>query len=105
MFPLFLCFFLCGKYDKPITVQYCIADCIGWVPQLTSLDLQTNWTYKQIGLTNTLLEGNLLAHKGLAVQDLHQASHLLSGRMERSGAIMLAWQIVSSIEAQYYCSF
>ena len=50
MFSLFLCLFvtyyLCEKYYKPITVQYCIADCVSWVPRLTLLDLQTNWTYK-----------------------------------------------------------
>ena len=42
-----VCFFMCyllGKYYKPITVQYDIADCVSWVPRLTLLDLQTNWT-------------------------------------------------------------
>ena len=38
-------YYLCEKYYKPITVQYYIADCVSWVPSLTLLDLQTNWTY------------------------------------------------------------
>ena len=43
---LLFMYYLCEKYYKPITVQYCIADCISWVPRLTLLDLQTNWTYE-----------------------------------------------------------
>ena len=42
-------YYLCEKYYKPITVQYYqyyIVDCVSWVPRLTLLDLQTNWTYK-----------------------------------------------------------
>ena len=31
--------YLCEKYYKPITVRYYIADCVSWVPRLTSLDL------------------------------------------------------------------
>ena len=43
------CFFnvLCEKSYTPITVLYYIADCVNWVPRLTLLDLQTNWTYKR----------------------------------------------------------
>ena len=51
MFSLFLCllfmYYLCEKYYKPIRVQYYITDCVSWVPRLTLLDLQTNWTYKR----------------------------------------------------------
>ena len=36
-------YYLCEKYNKPITVQYCVS----WVPRLTLLDLRTNWTYKR----------------------------------------------------------
>ena len=43
---LFFMYYLCEKYYKPITVQYCIADCVNWVSRLTLLDLKTNWTYK-----------------------------------------------------------
>ena len=39
-------YFVCEKYDKPITVQYYIADCVSWVCRLTLLDLRINWTYK-----------------------------------------------------------
>ena len=51
MFSLFFAFvffmyYLCGKYCKPITVQYYIADCVSWVPRLTLLGLLTNWTYE-----------------------------------------------------------
>ena len=45
-FFAFLMFYLCEKYYKTITVQYCISHCAGWVPRLTLLDLQTNWTCK-----------------------------------------------------------
>ena len=39
----FLCiFYLCEKYYKPITVLYCVADFVSWVPRLTLLDLPTN---------------------------------------------------------------
>ena len=44
-----VCFFmhyLCEKYYKRITIQYYMANCISWVPRLTLLDLQTNWTYE-----------------------------------------------------------
>ena len=37
---------LCGKYYKPFTVQYHIANYVSWVPRLTLLDLQTNCTYE-----------------------------------------------------------
>ena len=49
--------YLWGKYYKPITVQYYVAD---WVPRLTLLDLQ-------IGLTDVLTEWNLLIGRGLPV--------------------------------------
>ena len=39
-------YYLCVKFYKPVTVQYCITDCISWVPRLTLLDSGTNWTYK-----------------------------------------------------------
>ena len=39
-------YYLCEKYYKPIIVQYYIANCVSWVPRLTLLDLQTNWTYE-----------------------------------------------------------
>ena len=39
-------YYLCGKYYKPIIVQYYIADYyVSCIPRLTSLDLGTNWTY------------------------------------------------------------
>ena len=43
---LFVMYYLCVKFYKPVTVQYCITDCISWVPRLTLLNLGTNWTYK-----------------------------------------------------------
>ena len=46
LFFVFLMYYLCEKYYKPITVQYYIAYCVSWVPRLTLLDLQTNWTYE-----------------------------------------------------------
>ena len=39
IFCVFLMYYLCEKYYKPITVQYYIADCVSWVPRLTLLDL------------------------------------------------------------------
>ena len=32
-------YYLCDKYYKTITVQYCIASFVSWVPRLTLLDL------------------------------------------------------------------
>ena len=42
----FFMYYLCKKYCKPVTVQYCVVDCVSWVPRLTLLDLGTNWTHK-----------------------------------------------------------
>ena len=69
MFSLFFVFvflstyYLCGKYYKPITVQYYIADCVGWVPRLC-------WTCEQTGLTNMLLKQNLFICRGLTVLEM-----------------------------------
>ena len=40
-------YYLCEKSYKPITILYYIVNCVNWVPRLTLLDLQTNWTYKR----------------------------------------------------------
>ena len=40
-------YYLCGKYYKPITLQYYVADCVNWVPRLTLLDLWTH-SWKEI---------------------------------------------------------
>ena len=67
---LFFMYYLCEKYN-PITVQYCIADCVSGVLRLT------------IGLTNMLLEWNLFVNRGLAVictrfvDNLYQAEEIL----------------------------
>ena len=48
-------YYLCEKYDKPITAQYYVADCVSWVPS-PLLDLGTNWTFEQalgMGLVRT----------------------------------------------------
>ena len=64
-------YYLCEKYYNPITVRYCIADCVSWVLGLT------------IGLTNMLLERNLFVYRGLAVicrrfvDNLYQAEEIL----------------------------
>ena len=39
-------YILCEKHYKPIVAQYYIADGVSWIPRLTLLDLQTNWTYE-----------------------------------------------------------
>ena len=49
MFSYFLCLFyyvVCEKYCKPITLQYYVHNRASWVPRLTLLDLQVNWTYE-----------------------------------------------------------
>lgn len=43
---LFLTYYLCDKYYRPIIIQYYVACCVGWVPRLTLLDLQTSWIYE-----------------------------------------------------------
>ena len=45
-------YYLCEKYDKPITVQYYILNCDSWVPRLTLLDLwmcSWNRTHSYVG--------------------------------------------------------
>ena len=39
MLVCFLCDYLCEKYYKPVTVQYCTDNCVNWVPKLTLLYL------------------------------------------------------------------
>ena len=39
-------YYFCEKYYTPIPAQYYIASCVSWVPVLTWLDFQTNWTYE-----------------------------------------------------------
>ena len=56
----FLCIICMKKYYKPITVWYYIADFVSWVPRLTMLDIQANWT-------NSLLELNLFVCRGLTL--------------------------------------
>ena len=34
------------KYYEPLTVKYYVVSCASWVPRLTLLDLQTNWTWE-----------------------------------------------------------
>ena len=55
-FIYFLCllfmYYLCAKYYKLSIVQYCIANCVLWVPRLAFLDLRThswNWTCSSVG--------------------------------------------------------
>ena len=47
---IFCVCFICIIYVKYIIniVQCYIADCVSWVPRLTLLELQTDWTYKCI---------------------------------------------------------
>ena len=47
--------YLREKFYKPIIAQYCIPDCVSWVPRLTLLDLQ-----KQIGLYELTLETEIV---------------------------------------------
>ena len=57
---------MCEKYYKLITVQDNIANCVGWVPRLTLLNLRTNWTYKcALGM-----EWNSFVCRGLTVTKL-----------------------------------
>ena len=46
LFSVFVVYYLCEKFYRPITVQCCIADYVSWVSRLTLLDLRTNGTYK-----------------------------------------------------------
>ena len=57
-------YYLHEKYYKPIIVQYYTANYVSWMTRLNWLDLQTNWTYKQVGLTNALSEWNLFICSG-----------------------------------------
>ena len=55
-------YYLCEKDNKPVIVQYYIADCVNWVLRLICL------TYKQIRLMNVLSKWNLFVCRGLSVQ-------------------------------------
>ena len=39
LFFVFVMYYLCEKYSKPVTVQYYIASCVSWLSRRTSLDL------------------------------------------------------------------
>ena len=43
IFVLFM-YYWCEEYYKPTPVQYSIANYVTWLPRLTMLDLETNWT-------------------------------------------------------------
>ena len=43
---LFFMYYLCGKYYKPITIQYYVVDCVSCVSRLILLDFWINWAYK-----------------------------------------------------------
>ena len=51
-------YYLCENYFKPVTVQYCVADCVSWAPRLT---------WEQIGCMDTLSEWNSFTCRGPAV--------------------------------------
>ena len=70
---LLFTYYLCGKYYKPVTVQYYITDCVSWVPRLTLWDIPTNWTERMHSRNRThLCVGELLEMEGniaLSTQD------------------------------------
>ena len=65
-FMYYLCKSIINLLEYSTVLQY-IANCVSWVPRLPLLDLQTNWTCKQIGLRNVLSERNLFVCRGLTV--------------------------------------
>ena len=46
MLSVSVCLWMYYLYYKLITLLYYIASSVSWVPRLTSLDLQTDWTYE-----------------------------------------------------------
>ena len=52
LFFVFVFYVLCEKYYIDV-LKYYIANCVSWVPRLTLLDLQIDWT------TNALSEQNV----------------------------------------------
>ena len=54
-------YYLCEKYYKPITVQYCIADCVSCRVFADCV------AYEQIELMNALLEWNSFVCRGCGV--------------------------------------
>ena len=73
----FLMYYLCENNYKPITIQYVIANCVNWVPRLTLLDLQTNWTYKCALWTELIPRGCTVLSVGLYVTLKALKSNLL----------------------------
>ena len=74
-------YYLCEKYYKPIIVQCYIADCVSWVPRLTSLDLQ-------IGLNEHALKRNSFICRGLTMpprRDRCKHWHVWGGHGGRQG--------------------
>ena len=59
-------YYLCGKYHKPTTVQYCVANYVSWVPRLTLLDVR-------FGLRNMLSDWNSFVCRGLTEVCIHEA--------------------------------
>lgn len=49
-FVFYVCIICVKSINKPVLLQYCIADCVTWVAKLT-------WTNEQIGLTKVLQNG------------------------------------------------
>ena len=43
---VFLCIICAKSIYKAVAVQYCIVDCISWVPSQTFLE-RTNWAYER----------------------------------------------------------
>ena len=71
-------------YYKPITVQYCIADCVSWVPRLTLLDLTNKLDLRMHSWNGPLsYVGDLLYFfracfaPGIIQRALHRLTHLI----------------------------
>ena len=78
-------YYLCEKYYKPVTVQYCIVDCVSWVPRLTLLDL-TKWTYKRaLGMELVRMQGTYCMYENVCCARSRKM------KPHYTGMILLMW--------------
>ena len=91
---LFLTYHLCEKYYKATTVQYYIADCVSWVPRLTSLDSRTSWTYEQAHRTR-LYVGDILYAEVLNLGTCDR--ELIGYKMYSSKMGSLEWALIQYV--------
>ena len=91
---MFFMYYLCEKY-KPIAVQYYRANHVSWVPGLTLLDLETNWTHSR-NRTHSFV-GKLLWNIAVTTQlfTYSDIALVFSNRIETFSSVQFSRLVVS----------